>query len=110
MTTTRVFPADVYDYLKGEVAKHGGVGAGEYSSTRWIFWQVPCCIHGYKRHCEVPWLRDRIETALDSSGVSISANDRAVPSINMWRRRALNARVSWSDYCAELGIVRGEPS
>jgi hypothetical protein len=105
---TRVLPADVYDALELSAEAYGGIGAGQWHKN-----DCPICFVGHVYYagisetCDIDpqWLRDAMLLHDDSlEGLS----DRAVRAINA--RNGIEdreSRVSFADWCAELGIVRG---
>ena len=100
----RVLPADVYDALEFSALVEGGIGAGRYFVNGGKM--VPYCIYGHAyeldRECG-----STVLAALANAGVSVSVNDRAVHAINKRRRQPRYARVSFADWCAEMGVERG---
>ena len=101
----RVLPADVYDALEFSALVEGGIGAGK-NFVNGGFEVVPYCIYGHAyeldRECG-----STVLAALGNAGVSVPMNDRAVHTINERRLQPRNARVSFADWCAELGVERG---
>jgi hypothetical protein len=100
----RVLPADVYDALELSALAFGGVGGGDYSEG---VDHNPCCIHGHAASAcgGMPWQWTFLN---DMIGVSTVTSDRAVARINARLEAAYeDARVPFSDWCAELGVVRG---
>lgn len=104
----RVLPADVYDTLELSAYAYGGVGG----FWMWDYRYAPCCILGHAVFAVPPMKENPVVGALDRLHFSanlIAANDRAVRSVNTRKgRKRPNARVPFADWCAELGVVRGE--
>lgn len=115
--TKRVLPADVYDALAASAEMYGGIGYGVVSTRQNA--GVPVCILG---HCRVvdgqpprPDANDGAATkavvaALTSAGIWIMAgekSDAAVKAINRRNGTPLSVRVSFAEWCAELGVERG---
>lgn len=100
---------DIFDTLDLVALVYGGVGAAadyDYGTEN-----KPCCIHGLAAEAEgVPWpLPSEVETALVTAGIGRKKNDEAVRAINARKGANPHARVDFiTEYCPELGIVRGE--
>lgn len=106
----RVLPADVYDTLELSAHVFKGIGApevGEYDGGTII---CPICIYGHAAFVTDAFgiLRDPIARALDEVGIDGSSDsDEAVYRINARKRRPSTSRVTFPEWCAELGVVRG---
>lgn len=125
MSTQRVLPADVYDTLEFAALAFGGIGWGPYLQDGDP--NCPVCVHGLlvaasESDTEVSRLATffREDTPLSKTlqnvGVFGLTSDWAVRDIirrkhgNEWGKDAdgLSSRVSFSEWCAELNIVRGD--
>lgn len=103
----RVLPARAFDRIANVADAYGGIGAGQFETKD----GDPYCVHGMVRNADVP------RAALWAVDIGVLANDHAVHAINARRwfglRRLLrpfgacDARVPFSDWCAELGVERG---
>jgi hypothetical protein len=107
MTTSvkphRVLHADVYDTMEFSALVYGGIGGCYWKSLD----GEPWCSHGHAVHataCDTTEVRDELLRV----GVGTSANDNAVTAINGRRGTGQNDRVSFQEWCEELGILRGE--
>lgn len=104
--SARTLPADVYDALELSALVYGGIGAR-------YFWdesgpsRSPCCIYGHAHALGDNVRADEIFDAFHATGVSTSASDNAVWVIND-RRGTRNQRISFEDWCAEMGVRRGQ--
>ena len=99
----RVLPADVYDALEFSALVEDGIGAGRKFVVSTVG-RVPYCIYGHANA-----LCGECGDALRAAGIrAIGDNDRAVADINARKRTGnRDARVSFADWCAELGVERG---
>jgi hypothetical protein len=114
----RELPADVYDTLEFIALMYGGIGRGSYWSYSWLGADNeprPLCVYGLAIEAtEQDGLsgnpfRNPVAKALAAVGISVLMNDTAVKDI--LERREIStgaARVPFEDWCAELGVVRGE--
>lgn len=105
--TARVLNADAYDTIELSALANGGIGAMHVFQNHDEF--RPVCVYG---HCSFACNTRTADTplfaALRDAGIDSVINDRAVRAINRRNRgRGGNGRVSFSDWCAELGVVRG---
>lgn len=110
-TVRRVLPADVFDALEFSALAYGGIGAG-----RWTQGGAPLCAVGHAvvasgGHDGAVLMSDTFHAEIVLVAPWLAAcedeNDRAVRAINTRRKRERNARVSFADWCAELGVERG---
>ena len=107
---TRVLPAKVYDALQLSALMYGGIGAGVYTVVNT---EVPVCMLGHLGARPNEATTPEAMTMMTRLGFAIWDNDRAVKAIN--RRKgipetllsAFEPRVTFEEWCAELGIVRG---
>lgn len=108
----RVFPADVFDTLEFSALAFGGIGAGRYfererdSINRASALDRPVCAIGHA-HAVDP--TREVEDTVRRVNIHGDVSDAAVKAINA--RRGVTprkSRVSFTDWCAELGVVRGE--
>lgn len=116
----RVLPADVYDTLELSALAFGGIGAGD-------FWdgvaiddaknRAPCCVFGHAAFSEDPPTgiyhtyfppSTEVSIAMDESGLTVDTNDAAVQAINGRKAALWDARVSFDEWCRELGVTRGD--
>jgi hypothetical protein len=109
-----IIPADVYDTLELSAHAHGGIGLDQmYLKDR----KTPCCLLGHieeaagKSDAGFDYsaqneMMDAIRDAQGSSSIS-GENDTAVAQINQRLGRARTARVSFAQYVAARGWVRG---
>jgi hypothetical protein len=105
MKTQRVLPADVYDTLEFSALVYGGIGAGWTVDSAGI----PLCVIGHADQAvEDDWMDGPVVCALWCVGMSGSVNDGAVGRINERKGAPENTRVTFAEWCEELGIVRGE--
>lgn len=103
--TTKVLPADVFDTLEFSALVYGGIGGG---STREIDGVTPLCAYGHGYAATGPD-DSTIFHALANAGLSASHNDTAVQRVNARRGEQYSyARISFENWCKELGVVRGE--
>lgn len=102
MKTTRVLPADVFDTLELSALAYGGIGAGAF-----FIYDGPCCIHGHAYEAEGNG-DVGISLALRFAGIHPAVNDCAVNRINERKHKKCESRVSFAEWCEELGVVRGE--
>ena len=108
MTVRRiVLPRDVYDTLELSAYAYGGIGGGSLTSNRN---GDPYCAHGL---AEFACGRNAgeispVEAALYDAHIGVIQNDEAVETINRRNGRDDWHRVSFEEWAAELGIVRGE--
>lgn len=105
----RVLPADVFDAMEFSALAFGGIGPFSVMTLR-----RPCCAYGHAAFvCDViPVASCDAKTtdagvALASAGITVVINDRAVLAINERAGRPMKRRVSFADWCAELGVERG---
>lgn len=117
--TQRVLPADVYDTLEFSSLAFGGIGGGylteeqrrgEYDSSPAS--ATPFCVIGHAGVAtQASYWFNPITEALNKAFLSIPAveNNLAVKKINE-RRHAKDdrARVTFRQWCKELGVVRGD--
>lgn len=114
----RILPADVFDALELGAEAFGGIGGGSYYEPNKTDYGVdfnrPMCAIGMARFVEGQdgWnhsVEPGLETTLRAAGINGFESDVAVATVNRRLRAASDvARVPFSDWCAELGIVRGE--
>lgn len=102
MKIKRVLPADVYDTLELSALAYDGIGAGRFCRDN-----TPCCVFGHAYRAVAVGL-DVITDALRSAGIGINNNDEAVERINKRKNKPFDTRVSFAEWCAELGVVRGD--
>jgi hypothetical protein len=102
--TVRVLPADVYDTLEFSALVYGGIGR-LYWHERGDVYAAPVCIRG---HAITADPTDEVRRVLDRAEIFCSDSDHAVGVINDRKGRDRSARVAFQEWCAELGIVRGE--
>lgn len=110
MTQQTVLPAKVYDAVKASAEKHGGIGARRFfvgeSPHVYVSKNAPCCAVGHliAAGCVID-----PGDARDVIGLTVGENDGAVRTINT--RKGMvdkDARVSFEEWAAELGVVRGD--
>jgi hypothetical protein len=103
-TAKRVLPADVYDALELAALAFDGIGAGfmyHYNNT-----DMPCCVHGLAQFaCDDMTMNN----ALFIAGIEGKDNDAAVAAINERKNPGgyTDTNVTFEEWCAELGVVRG---
>ena len=107
--TKRVLPADVYDALEMSALAYGGIGARHWTDAGSTGYgadplDVPFCISGHARACDPS---RTVNAELHHADISIVTNDTAVRAINARKRGPLTARVTFAEWCAELGVERG---
>lgn len=114
----RVLPADVYDTLEFSALVFGGIGAGPiYTNSEGG--PCPVCAHGHLqlargidgRTALDDFMADRGPSRiLVDAGIDGGESDVAVVRINTRKGHGTycDGRVSFKDWCAELGVVRGE--
>jgi hypothetical protein len=108
--TTRVLPADVYDALELSALAYGGIGQPEIHRG-----EAPCCLYGHLAEVsgtDSIWeLRPEIDEALTRPElygyVDGDTSDIAVRKINRSLGKPVESRVSFKQWCKELGVVRG---
>ena len=102
----RVLPADVYDALELSAEAFGGIGREWYTDMR-----DPLCAYGHAAFaCDAdPFdgMVTEIGRAISAAGITSTANDEAVLAIAGRHSRPTD-RVSFADWCNELGVVRGK--
>lgn len=109
-TTTkaqRVLPADVYDALELSALAYGGIGAGSWSQWGGDMAGAPYCAFGHAGHLDAFGCHTVAE-ALADARIGVCTNDNAVIRINTRAGMPGMNRVSFEDWCAELGVVRGD--
>lgn len=100
MPITRTLRARTYDAPEFASLAFGGIGA-ERGHTRN---SIPYCVFGY---CSID-PTDQMITDLQDV-MNVNDNDYSVRAVNIRKKKQhLNARISFADWCKELGIVRGE--
>lgn len=102
---TRVLPADVYDALELSAEYAGGIGAGSFFEDDEE--EIPCCAVGHALFLGGNVCAE-LRILQNEDGSLVVPSDRAVKAINLRRARPAQERVPFSDWCAELGVVRGE--
>ncbi len=117
MSVKRVLPADVYDALELSALVHGGIGGGTFgmlgdrpSNSMWESSDcgTPRCIHGH-----AIWITGdhftSIRAVISDAEIGMKVNDDAVARINARLGTPdYYTRVPFADWCAELGVERGE--
>lgn len=100
-------PAKVYDAIDATSRKYGGVGAGaDFRFDDGAAIPEPCCFHGLAAEAGVD---EDTRITLIACGLGRLRNDETVRAINRRKKRNTHARVDFiTEYCPELGIVRGE--
>jgi hypothetical protein len=98
----RILPADVYDTLDLTAFVYGGIGAKAYSRAFQPSCALMQCMEAEGGMFGEMW------KSLNNVGVFGDHNDAAVRAINRRKGRSRNARVTFTEWCEELGIVRGE--
>lgn len=101
VTQPRVLPARVRRDCAGKWFANGAIVNGD----------IPYCVVGHALALDHDSEDQftRVKYALRMIGLGIAANDRAVIRINERRGNpSRTARVPFSDWCAELNVVRGE--
>lgn len=101
MEKQRVLPADAYDAMELSAMAFGGIGLGRV----WDSHHRPVCAYGHAAFaCDVDNVSNPIFDALRGAGIDSIESDKVV------RRLAGSptARVPFTDWCAELGVVRGD--
>ena len=113
----RPLDPDTYDTLELGALAFGGIGRGAFvyitrDSGTTEETLTPCCALGIVAVVEGEggYFSSPGSQALYAIGVDIFENDAAVARINERRRRAPCARVSFAEWCEELGVVRDTPS
>lgn len=109
--TKRVLPADVFDALELSAMAFGGIGA--YYTNRDA---APHCVFGHAAFASgVPAMFSQegagteVGHALCVAGISALNNDDAVAAIlARTHRRRDTGKATFAEWCAELGVVRGE--
>ena len=107
----RVLPPDVYDTLELSAYVYGGIGKGRAFASNVVTddGSPPVCAIGHlraaepERHAQID-----LECSLFGSGINAHDNDDAVEEINRRKGSKVYARVSFQEWCEELGVVRGE--
>lgn len=100
-----ILPPKCFDMLDEMVSTYGGVGAGRfYHFSARVDEYIPCCFIGFWEECF-----GSTREPFNLFGITPGKSDRAVYAINA-RKRPWHpaARVSWAEYCAEIGIRRGD--
>jgi hypothetical protein len=102
----RVLPADVYDFLELSAEAFGGIGCGSFTRNG-----RPCCIYGHAG-MNAPNLGDRTElspvrSVLFRARILAWESDDAVRAVSD-RTPGRPRRVTFAEWCEELGVVRGE--
>lgn len=108
----RVLPADVYDTLEFSALVYRGVGADASIVLRGVGEGNPLCIAGHAQEATgasmILW-QDPVGIALKDAGITATINDYAVHAVNRRRgRRDHSTRIPFREWCAELGVVRGD--
>lgn len=103
----RVLPPDVYDTLEFSALAFGGIGGERttVTSTLGIDGSDPVCAYGHIRNADCD---SGSSVALWRADIDMSASDCAVMRINRRKGRFRLDRVSFQEWCEELGVVRGE--
>lgn len=109
-TTTRVLPADVFDALEFSALVYGGIGSLRRTEEREKSFEdlrigvaTPRCVFGHALFLDGAGAM--CEEALISVDINVYTNDDAVKAVN--ERKGGVGRVSFADWCAELGVERG---
>lgn len=109
--TLRVLPPDVYDALELSALAYGGIGAFTVGTEE----KGPVCVLGHVRFLAgvplaswTPSMNADYVALRNAVPVGPYENDAAVARINRRRDKPESRRVSFADWCAELGVVRGE--
>lgn len=100
----RVLPPDVFDTLEFVAEVHGGVGGGRFNDSG----GNPLCIIGLRNFAITP---DEVAEWCELGNrarFTVLNNDRAVYAINERLGNAPCNRVTFAQWCEELGVVRGE--
>lgn len=110
--TKRVLPADVFDALEFSALVFGGIGAGRFTEGGGLMaarngTAAPICAHGYACFLD-GWTDFGCARALSRVSIGVPANDDAVAHLNGQRGRDSGSRISFADWCRELGVERGE--
>lgn len=116
--TMRVLDADIYDTMELVAEAYGGIGADRTHES--YIDQIPLCLNGF---CEFVTGSSRLFynsaacTLLkdfDAIGITYMQNNRAVYNrLGFKGREAYSVpaaslrRISWAEWCEELGVVRG---
>lgn len=110
MSNKRILPADVYDALELSALAYGGIGAGRWVEDGGAGFgsapaDIPVCASG---HAFAADPTNEMWHVLQSADLGIRHNDPAVVRINVRRGNDYSlARVSFAEWCAELGVERG---
>jgi hypothetical protein len=110
----RTLPPDVYDALELSALAFGGIGAGQnaenVSQQGYEPTAIPICIIGHAYGLlgkpEDCWNAPALH-ALRLAGITISVNDPAVVTALQRLNRPVTGRVTFKQWCKELGVVRG---
>lgn len=130
----KVLPADVYDTMELIAEECGGIGADRtcvFDNDK--FWdekeaskgngpRKPMCLIGFCEYAvnSPQWLPEYEEFARNFSllGITYRENNKAIYNRLGLRHHAYETylleyeqdprRISWQDWCEELGVVRGE--
>lgn len=112
-----VLSAEVYDKLKAEAEKVGGVGKSDWFAfgATGVDLMCPVCINGLAVVANVGdiWTETCCGALIprNAVGINFGQNDRAVANLIARGQYTTDKydirRVSWEDYTAEVNIVRG---
>lgn len=107
----RVVSAAAYDTLELSAFVFAGIGRGAWFDND-DDWETgnPVCWSGHVQfgcNANVTSYTEMGQEYL-AVGISVVANDGAVAGINQRLGRPIDSRVSFSDWCAALGVVRGK--
>lgn len=103
MSTTRTLRARTYDTLELASLAFGGIGAGIGGKTG-----IPYCVYGFTGIDPKPTHKNPMYNDV-ADVVTVNENDMAVMAVNSRKGKSdKNARITFAEWCRELGIVRGK--
>lgn len=109
--TVKVIPADVYDALEFSALAFGGIGGGCLNDSG----GAPCCLMGHMDACSPMESAEgydgwqEMEAAVVDPVWSLGTkNDHTVSAINARKMYPQYTKVTFEEYVAERGWVRGE--
>lgn len=98
-----ILPPVCFDLLEQSVNTYG-LGAGRNYRFDWMTEQaLPCCFVGHWEHC----FGDGASGSR-MFGITTKIADKAVYAINKAKHVMPGARVTWIEFCAQTGILRGQ--
>lgn len=105
----RVLPADVYDTLEFSALVFGGIGAGAVYDYEVADQNIPYCVLGHAIAATDDRRAEQIMGPLRRAEIDVLQNDAAVEAVNARKgaRSPSWARISFSEWRAQLGVVRG---